>query len=64
MENLLCSVSKKNLLEWTRECAIDIIKNKKIDLARKEKNKKGWLSYIIAQVEVELSEQEINQIYQ
>lgn len=57
-------MSKKNILSWTKELAVDIIKDSKVEMVKKEKNKKGWLNYIVSQAEVHLSEEEILKIHE
>lgn len=32
---ILCSLSKKNILSWTKECAIGIIKETKVQMVKK-----------------------------
>lgn len=52
---MLKLVSKRFLLEWTREWVISHQKKELIEAVKAKKNKKGWLSYVITQAEVDVT---------
>jgi hypothetical protein len=49
------NLNKKVMMKWSREVVIDLIKKTKMDQVLKEKNKRGWLSFLSKNTDLQLT---------
>ncbi len=59
---LIDSIDKKLLMQWTKEQTIQLLKAEKVKIATENKNKRSWLKFLSNNTETPLTEAELKLI--